>query len=829
MAGKMAFATIFFIFSFWIHCHADVLLVGADGSRARIDVPQSMTTAEAQAVEDMSRTLDAMALRESNGRSRPAQDSRPIGCIMVERTGEIPISLRDADSFSIVADHNTLRLRAKTPQGITQGIYWFLRVHGGVRWYTPEANATFIPEKKPWVLPDFSATPEPAFASRVLYGLGNKDGALWGRRNGLGNSFAFSHNLARVITPALLQDHPNWRCIFSGRTPPPAQARFYHPQLQTDGIAQQAAKRANAFFEGNPAAFSFSLGLEDNTRFSQSKEALNARGPLRFYRGLPDYSDMVFQFMNAASKALSERAHDNRFLGCLAYQWNTNAPSFRLRCDIAPFVASDRSFWHVDDFRHEEKELLRHWSQSGVDFFGLYDYIYGNPFLIPRPLERLPQWLKTAHTLGARAYFAEAQPVQEYDFKKLWVLASLLWNIDQDPQSLSQEWLNANYAQAAPFVTEFFGLWENVWTAQRQNIYWLRNYWDEAQGLLASPEQLKRMVALLEKAAESVPENSSAARRIEALRMRWKLSEAFCDMIRLKAKLFAAAPLRETAKTNALYRDLWAYLAARARFKAELSLAPEEQRAAAIQTDRSDPLVGAYILLLQRARSQGRMISFVKSSRALAEHPGATEAFRETVAAASRMRANAVGQNTYLLKNAAFCETREMTPADFNPLWPEYAGAIPADWQLRALRNESLLLTLEKGTSKSGTSWVVGGAENAHLFQWVQLPERTTVFFAVNVQGRLREGAQAFLILTWIDADGLRRSREARLFPGEYQSPRTLWMAAPMFDKTTRCALGLIVSHQPAGDILRISRPQAVVSLVKEPSPNAASFKWRKP
>lgn len=788
-----------FVFIFWIPIFADVTLVDISGQTAAIEVPADLTDAEAQAVADFAEALKTMARGEKTGATRQ------VGRIVLERTGETPSSLRESEAFSAVAADNVLRLRAKTPEGLTQGIYWFLRTHGGVRWYVPGEPAT-VPVRRPWILGDMAETPAPSFESRILYGLPGSEGALWGRRNGLGNPIAFSHNLSDVITPESLRGHPDWRCVFAGIRTLPARARFYQPELQNEGLAGHAAQTASDFFAKNPSAFSFSLGLDDNTRFSQSADALRARGPLRFYRGLPDYSDYVFTFMNRAGKALGEDAHPQKLLGCLAYQWNTNAPSFSLNPNVVPFVASDRSFWHAEDFRREETALLRRWADRGVRLFGLYDYLYGNPFLIPRPMEQLPQWLKTGHATGARAYFAEAYPDFAYDAQKLWIAAALLWDIDADPQTLSDEWSSARYGKAAPHIRSFSQRWERAWETQAGNTYWLRNYWDEAQGLLVTPADLDEMEKCLAQAAAAVASDPERATTVEALQARFALTDAFCRLINAKAKI-AAAPVPENAAQSAkLYENLVAFLQARTQWETLLKNAPAALQAAAAKTDRSDPSVGALVALAQRARAQGRLQTYLKAIRGIERHPGATDALADAYCTLAKTNDPQSARNR--LKNPSFCKTRTATLSDFNPLWPEYSGALPADWSLRALRNETISIELRNIPGRREKALNVSGAENVHLFQWNLLPPRSPILFGVNLKGRVAEGTQVYLVLTWNDERGVVQNREARLFPGDYAQGRTLWMVAPAFEKTTRCAMGVIVANQTPGYSLLIANPQ---------------------
>ncbi|MBI5517885.1 MAG: hypothetical protein HY909_29205 [Deltaproteobacteria bacterium] len=75
---------------------------------------------------------------------------------------------------------------------------------------------------------------------------------------------------------------------------------------------------------------------------------------------------------------------------------------------------------------------------------GLYEYLYGQGFLVPRIYtSRLQRGLITIYERGGRMFLGETTAGWAFDSVKLWSLARLLWDRFEDPSALRTEWANA--------------------------------------------------------------------------------------------------------------------------------------------------------------------------------------------------------------------------------------------------------------------------------------------------------------------------------------------------------------------------------------------------
>lgn len=170
-----------------------------------------------------------------------------------------------------------------------------------------------------------------SFLTRSLSGVENGDGGAWARFNGLTPRLEFSHNLGRVFPPELYDTHPEFFPLEDGqRLRPRKGTGWWNPDISTPAAAAFAADKAREHFAKHPEAVSFALGVTDGLIYGESPELQALTNPLRWFRERPDYSNLVFTFMNRTAAAFAT-THPDKYLGTLAYYWAENTPDFPLQ------------------------------------------------------------------------------------------------------------------------------------------------------------------------------------------------------------------------------------------------------------------------------------------------------------------------------------------------------------------------------------------------------------------------------------------------------------------------------------------------------------------
>jgi Domain of unknown function (DUF4838) len=418
------------------------------------------------------------------------------------------------------------------------------------------------PELARWFMPgelgyEPGAEPPPpgprAYLTRTFYGIDGIDGGEWSRHNGLGPGLLFSHNLATIFPPSLYDAHPEFFAWIDGeRARPRATHINWNPELGAPATADFAAAAANHYFESKPDATSFSVGINDALRYGDSPETRRWVFPPRYFRNMPVYSDLVFNFANEVAARVATR-HPDKLIGALAYYWTEQAPSFPLNPQVAPFLTADRSLLFDRAFRREESALEKSWARSGAKRLGLYDYIYGYGFLVPRMhTATLARHLREARRTGFTDYFAELNTNWGLDGPQPWLAAQLLQDPEQSPRALLEEYYRRYFRRAAGPMRGFFAECETLWTGQGGPVYWLKHYRNDSQAALFPPAARRRLRALLDAAARAARGDRPVEARVALVSDAFRVSERYVEFVEARDALGRAVLAAEGRQPAAL-------------------------------------------------------------------------------------------------------------------------------------------------------------------------------------------------------------------------------------------------------------------------------------
>jgi hypothetical protein len=519
-----------------------------------------------------------------------------------------------------------IAIRSERRESCEMAASWFLERYLGAHWFMPGPLGESIPHHDQLELPPGTEIARPGFISRELGGIETADGAAWRARNRLESRFEQGHSLAGIFRPEDLRRTPDLAPLRSGQKyfPPPTSGNW-QPNLTSTAAVQHAAAAANGAFAREPNRISFSLGENDSIRFDESDATLAAIAPPRFFRGRPDYSDLVFGFMNAVADRVRP-AHPNRWLTAYAYLWAENAPRFPVRPNVLPILTADRSQWFDPRFAAEDQQLISAWCRSGAGIVGVYDYFYGAPFLVPRPtLYAIRDSIPFEYRAGVRSFYAETFPNWGLDGPKAWLAAQLLWAPEQSADRLLETYYREFWGEAAAPMREFFDLCDDAWRNQPPPAYWLKYYKDEQQLTLFPPALLSQLRERLASAG-GLARNAIVRQRVEFVSAAFSVTEAFAAFSRARDELGQLAAAHATPSKLV---DAWLrYTEARREFT---------QRHAAVRRDHALALASLDTTTYYRNDSSSRAIAALlrteEGRRALTENavipwsiPGATVA-----------------------------------------------------------------------------------------------------------------------------------------------------------------------------------------------------------
>lgn len=664
------------------------------------------------------------------------------------------------------------------------------------RWFAPGELGREPGWRKSDMSHRSSASVRP-FLTRALSGVDKADDGAWAQFNGLTPSLDFSHNLGRVFTPEVYDAHPEFFPLEGGqRVRPPQGSGWWNPDIGTPAAAAFAAEQARAHFIRNPVAVSFALGVTDGLIFGESPEVLALTTPLRWFRERPDFSNLVFTFMNRAAADLA-KAHPDKYLGTLAYYWAENAPGFPVHPQVIPFLTADRSQGYDPAFREEERALQTRWvarlsegrgqsSDVGPQIrLGLYDYLYGNGFLIPRIHTRLiAESLREARRLGFTDYYAEIFPNWGLDGPQPWLVTQLLQDPEQSERALLAEYYRRYFREAAHPMQRFFERCEEQWMRQPGRSYWLKHYRNESQAAVFPSAVCHELNGLLYTALAQA-KSDTVRRRV------WQVSDAFGVTQRFVAMQEARDAVNRLAlKGEAAPADI---LAALSRFLSQRTgfIAYTER------LQREQPLLIApfrkidYLLHDPTANTLARVVGKVEEHRiAEAIVQGGAEA-QAVIKALSALQAG----GDELLVNAGLRGPLQSARVIGGLA---YKVALPEPWQSKVEPSEFQTAGIKGG--QAGVLFI-GGCKDAEVFQWAPLGNRSSGCARVQLRGRVSESTVVLLTLSWLDAQHRHLKMAAiRLPEGEWPDPVDLVQADQAPPGAAWVGLSLTVRHQAKDD-----------------------------
>lgn len=704
------------------------------------------------------------------------------------------------DGFRICSSRGSIFIEGATPEAIGFAVAWLLQRHGGVRWYAPGEMGEVVPRRKEWSLPEMNEVHQPAYLSREISGSNSPEEKEWARRNGLRGRLEFSHALGDVFSRETLSTNPDWCPLIKGQRYRPGLTGKddWQPNLALPVVAEYAAHTAAAVFAQNPLQPSYSLGINDTVRFDQSEVTRALVEPLRYFRGMPDYSPLVFTFMNRAAESLG-RTNPDRYLGCLAYFWCENPPVFPVHSRVVPYVTADRTQYYDHEFREMDLALMSRWGASGVRAFGLWEYAEGQNFLVPRvPCRALAEAMQEGSRRGARGYLAEVGLRSGFDDFKVWMLAQLMWEPERTFKELADDFFLGYYGSSAEPMRLFYDLCEKQWMTQSGSPYWLKYYKQEDQALLFPPDVCRKLREILDAAKDAAKNDLAVTQRVARTSRAFALTEAYVAFDVARRDLMAIVGERgahdwpDEASLAAMIRML---IERRTRFEKLYAGFGDDATSELACFVRNDPV--PRLLWLEGGNDSS-------SPKRILDLAGAGDG--EWRCMAEAVFSGGLKRWPELAVNGAFGRIAENIQEP-RFLYP-HSGLLPAGWEVQAMPTETgKVLLVENVLASDAFALRIEGAWDTQIFQWVAATPDLVYLVRAKLRGRSSPGNDSALFLTFLSAGGKVVGAHCMqsLPKGETLPWRTVALAAAAPETAAWVGIGVGSSRQVAGDWLEIS------------------------
>jgi hypothetical protein len=780
--------------------HGATVIIAADA-----DLAERQAATELSAVWKQGTGVAANIQREESSRLGEAGPWFFIGETR-RASGSVPLGLPlDPENFRIrVMPGGQVIIRAASATGLALALAWYEQHEMGVRWLGPGPLGESVPSLKSWTPSPFDRSLSPAFHSRALrLPHGGED---WARHNGLNTRANLIDSFRAIYPPAAFDQHPDWFPLLEGRRYRPLGPTDYNwqPNLALRAVVNQAIAVATVAFTADAAMEEYSLCLNDSVRFDQSDATMHARGPLRWFRGRPDYSDLVFGFMNRVADGLA-RSGDHRRLATEAYYWCENTPSFPVAPNIVPWLTADRSQWFDPRFAAEDQALIQRWGRSGAKNWGLYDYLNGAPYLVPRFAPHLlGASIQFAYRAGARLYFADADPHWGFDGPKLWVVSQLLWDPSQSVDELLRDYYNHEFAAAASPMQRFFALCEQAWMAQPRPGWWLKYFEAQDQARIFPAPLCASMRSCLDEAQALAP-NPVVSARVSLTSVAFAVTErfvAFCDS-RVALSNAAVAAKFPPGIADPLIND---YRQKRVAFEEAFALATKLGAMAPLDLAlelRDDPLPRAEARLqLERRLTRSTRNEVTVGLRAI-PIPGDVDGGSAEIDAG--------------LKDTAWLTLAQPARLDDRSfIWN------PEPWLCRGEPAEDRTITVHRNRANR-ISVRLDHCAADWISQWVNALPQYTYVARVDLRAKIKSGAQVFLIMSWKNRAGefIGRTVTDQVPVGDWANGRALLVQGLAPSLASLVGIGIYVYHETGDDyaefsdftFVRSTRPKAIPRL----------------
>ncbi len=451
-----------------------LLMFNLSAGTLKILVPEDAIPAEATAARELQ-----AGLKKIFGAELPVVKGEAPGPAI--RVGQSPETARllggldfktlKPDEIIIKTVGGNLILTGDRPRGSLYAVYEFLEREYGVRFWTAEAESW--PTRKEFTLPQIDCRYAPPFKSReAFYDLIQKSPAFAAkmRSNGhfdripeeLGGHLellGWCHTFEQFVSPGkFFADHPEWFAEVNGKRIENGQLCLTNPEARGRLTAEVLAA-----LRKKPETRIVSVSQNDHQRFCRCKSCE------AFVKTHGNQSDLLIDAVNEVAGAVAKEFPEAK-VETLAYQYTRQTPKTvrplsnvivrlcSIECDFSAPLDSPANAAFASE--------VRDWGKLAEELY-IWNYVTNfNKYYLPHPnRESLAADLRFFAANRATAVFEQGSsgPGSIADFADLraWLTAKLLWDPSQDPDRLTEEFVNGYYGPAAPEVLRYLALMDN--------------------------------------------------------------------------------------------------------------------------------------------------------------------------------------------------------------------------------------------------------------------------------------------------------------------------------------------------------------------------------
>jgi hypothetical protein len=380
------------------------------------------------------------------------------------------------DAFIIdTTNGQNIILAGATSWGTEFAVYEFLERYLDIRWLLPGPDGEDVPKAKTIAIQAERITQTPTFFSRLYSGIIRGDQMKWARRNRMHGQINFHHNFVNLFPLKKYgKKHPEFYPEKDGKRVVPEIGDIrWNICFSSQGVIDEAVKNICEYFKANPAAKSYSLGMNDSSLQCECAKCIACDAGKKTFLNENHLSDRYFKWANAVVERVLEKYPD-KYFGMLAYHQFIEPPTkIKINEHIVPYFTYDRYRWVKDSAaRQTDIKFTAEWAKAAPNL-GWYDYFYGTPYAAPRVhFHKMAECYRFARDNNVSAMYGEAYP-NFGEGPKLWLALKMQWDVDADVDVLLDDWYRRCVGEkAAGYLKEYFTMWEDIWATKIPDSPW---------------------------------------------------------------------------------------------------------------------------------------------------------------------------------------------------------------------------------------------------------------------------------------------------------------------------------------------------------------------
>ncbi len=427
------------------------------------------------------------------------------------------------DGFALETAENILYVRSGGGRGSIYGVVTLLERYLGVSYYAK--NVYTLTPNKTITIPIINIAETPAFRFRQTFSYGNEDPDYrhWMRLESHDELFAadmWVHTFNTILPADVYgKDHPEYYSMINGKRQPGTHSQWC---LTNPNVLEIVCQKIDSIFRANPDRRMISISQNDgNGTYCQCPECKKVEEEEGAVSG------NYIRFLNK----VASRFPDKEF-STLAYLFTMQPPK-----KVKPLPNVNIMLCDIDCKREvpltdnasgqEFVRALEGWSAISDNIF-IWDYVINfdgvvSPFPNFHCLQKNISLFKKHH---ATMLFEQNIPNRGTDFleMKAWILARLMWNPEQDTDSLMWQFMKGYYGDAAPYLYQYQKLLQGALLASGIPLWIYDSPITHKQGMLNEPLR-KTYNELFDRAEQAVQKDTVLLNRVRLSRLPLQYSE----------------------------------------------------------------------------------------------------------------------------------------------------------------------------------------------------------------------------------------------------------------------------------------------------------------